>query len=75
MNLPFFVAPVDFSPPTRGGAHGNSPVGYRQDGLRHARHPNLSTFGFPKILKLLWLKSPFARKIVRFIYNIVFITQ
>jgi len=40
----------------------NSPVGYRQDGLRHARRPNVSTFGFPRLLKLLWLKPPFARK-------------
>jgi len=34
-----------------------------QDGLKHARHPNAFAFGFPKMLKLLWLKSPFARKL------------
>ncbi|OGX15336.1 MAG: hypothetical protein A2166_04320 [Omnitrophica WOR_2 bacterium RBG_13_41_10] len=41
----------------------------RQDGLKHARRPNVSTFGVPKILKLLWLKPPFARNNARFIFK------
>ena len=69
MNLSKFLAQVDFAP--LGHAKGlsqsqacsrNSPVGCRQDGLKHARRPNVSAFGFPRLLKLLWLKSPFARK-------------
>ena len=64
-----FLAQVGF-PRLRRGAKGlafsrqlrNSPVGFRQDGLKHARCPNASAFGFPRSRKLLWLKPPFARK-------------
>ncbi len=68
MNLSDFLAQSRFCP--NGHARvlsqsrllRNSPVGCRQDGLKHARHPNAFAFGFPRLLKLLWLKAPFARK-------------
>jgi hypothetical protein len=39
----------------------------RQDGLKHARRPNVSTFEFPRLLKLLLLKPPFAQNNASFI--------
>jgi len=42
----------------------------RQDGLKHARRPNASAFGFPHLLKLLWLKPPFARNLARGILQV-----
>jgi hypothetical protein len=68
MSLSIFSLKVGFAP--SGHAKGlsqtrqlrNSPVGFRQDGLKHARCPNAFAFGFPRLLKLLWLKPPFARK-------------
>jgi len=67
MKLLIFSLRVDFAlRAAKGLSHlrllRNSPVGCRQDGLEHARRPNVSTFGFPQLLKLLWLKSPFAQK-------------
>jgi hypothetical protein len=72
MNLPIFSLRIGFAlRAAKGLSHlrllRNSPVGLRQDGLEHARHPNASAFGFPQLLKLLWLKPPFARIIARFI--------
>jgi hypothetical protein len=72
MNLSFFSLKVGFLTPKvfrkLRRALATRPSGLPpQDGLKHARRPNVSTFGFPRLLKLLWLKPPFARKIVRFI--------
>jgi hypothetical protein len=61
-----FLAQVDFFTPkvfrSLGSCATRPSALSRQDGLKHARCPNASAFGFPRLLKLLWLKSPFARK-------------
>ncbi|RKY31373.1 MAG: hypothetical protein DRP74_05045 [Candidatus Omnitrophota bacterium] len=77
-----FLAQVGFAPP--GHAKGlscfwrlrNSPPSAltRQDGLRHPRRPNAFAFGFPKILKLLWLKPPFAAETAQ-IHFVIFKTS
>ena len=63
MNLAFFSALVGFAP--SGHAKGlsqarllrNSPVGCRQDGLKHARRPNTFVFGFPSLAQAALAKT------------------
>jgi hypothetical protein len=70
-----FLAQVDFLTPkvfrSLGGCGTRSSGLSPQDELKHPRRPNLSTFGFPRSLKLLWLKSPFARNNASVIFCIV----
>jgi len=66
INLSDFLAQGRFAPQFfYSGAHQRSFVNsaaaqlarraFAHDGLRHARRPNVSTFGYPRSLKLLWL--------------------
>jgi hypothetical protein len=78
MNLSIFSLKVDFALTGTPkvfrelGSCATRPSAYQPGpGFKHARCPNASAFGFPRSLKLLWLKSTFARNIARFIYELV----